>query len=72
VELEAYLKQQAAARRDLQKQIADLSRQREQYLAEERKKLAGKKDGFDEEMAKILHGEIEDKGLVAPSSANAE
>jgi hypothetical protein len=69
-DLEAFLKKQAASRSDLQKQIAELSRQREEYIASERKKLAGNKDAFDEEVAKILHDEAERKGLLDPSSFN--
>ena len=65
-EIEAYLKQQQAARSDLQKQIGELGRQREEYLAGERKKQAGNKDAFDEEVAKILREEAGKKGLVDP------
>ena len=63
-EVEAYLKQQATSRKDLQNQISELSRQRDDYLANERKKLVGRKDSFDEEVAKILAEEAAEKGLV--------
>ena len=63
-EVEAYVKQQLATRTDLQKQIGDLSNQREAFLAEERKKLAGATDGFDVEVAKILRDEAGKKGLT--------
>jgi Mg-chelatase subunit ChlD len=63
-EVVAYIKQQEAARSDLQKQIGDLGLQREEYLANERKKLAAKPDSFDEEVAKILREEAREKGLV--------
>lgn len=62
-EVEAYLKQQQSTRDDLQKQITDLSRQREQYIAEERRKQAGNKSGFDDEVAKILREEAAKHGL---------
>ena len=63
-EIEAYLKQQQAARIDLQKQIGEISRQREQYLADERKKQTETKDSFDDEVAKILREEAANKGLT--------
>ena len=62
-EVEAYLKQKQVERAELQKQIGEISQQREQYLADERKKLSGSKDGFDAEVAKILREEAAKKGL---------
>lgn len=62
-EIEAYLVAQQKTRDELQKQIGELGRQREQYIADEKKKLAGKKDGFDEQVAKILRDEAQKKGL---------
>jgi len=62
-EIEAYIQQQQTSRIALQKRIGELSRQREAYLADERKKLAGSKDGFDGEVAKILREEAAKKGL---------
>jgi von Willebrand factor type A domain len=62
-EVEAYLKQQQATRTDLQKRVAELSQQRAQYITEQRKKISGPKDGFDDEVAKILREEAANKDL---------
>lgn len=62
--VEAYLKQKQAERTELQKKIGEISRQREQYLADERKKAAGSKDSFDAEVAKILRDEAAKKGIT--------
>jgi hypothetical protein len=61
-EVEAYIKDQATTRTNLQKQIVELSRQRDQYILEQRKKLAPN-NSFDEEVAKILQEEAAEKGL---------
>jgi hypothetical protein len=62
-EIEAYLKQRQATRTDLQKQIGELSREREKYIAQQRANQAGHKDSFDEEVAKILRSEAAKIGL---------
>ncbi|HEY0257183.1 MAG TPA: vWA domain-containing protein [Candidatus Methylacidiphilales bacterium] len=62
-EIAAYLKQQQATRIDLQKQIGEISRQREKYIAEQRANQAGHKDSFDDEVAKILRAEAAKIGL---------
>ena len=63
-QVEAYVQQESATRTDLEKQIAEFGRQREAFLADARKKLAGTKDGFDVEVAKVLRDEAAKKGLT--------
>jgi hypothetical protein len=64
-EREAYIRQQLALRADLEKQIGELGRQREDYLADQRKKIDGNQDAFDEQIAQILHEEAAQKGLIS-------
>lgn len=66
-ELEGYLKNQQARRAALQTRIDAVSRDRANYIEEERRKLAasgGKKDSFDDEVARILRVEAAKKGLA--------
>jgi uncharacterized protein YegL len=63
-QIAGYLDHQSAKRRALQKEIGELAQQREDYLAEQRKKRANPGDSFDEQVAQILRDEARGKGLT--------
>jgi len=64
-ELQAAVEKKQKERADLQVEIAKLGKQREEYLAQERQRLAksGKADSFDEKVASILHTQAARKGI---------
>jgi len=64
-ELQAAVEKKQKERADLQAEIAKLGKQREEYLAQERQRLAksGKADSFDEKVASILHMQAARKGI---------
>jgi hypothetical protein len=62
-----YVKEMAAHREALQKQIVDLSKKRDQYVAEQTKKNGSAADrAFDEALRKTLREQAESKGIVIP------
>ena len=62
----AELEKKQKDRSDLQSQIAKLTRDREEYVNAERKRLAagGKADSFDEKVAAALHDQAARKGII--------
>jgi Mg-chelatase subunit ChlD len=64
-DLRAKLDETSAKRSELQKQIADLAKQRETFIATEQKRLAaeGKGDAFDTKVAEILREQAKKKGI---------
>ena len=57
-----YLRKQGEERDKLNAKVAELSKQREAYIAEQNKKLAGGKgDAFDAKVAEIVQGELAKK-----------
>ena len=64
-EFKALVTKKQAERDEIQKQIAKLSKERDDFIAAERAKLAkGKKgDGFDEQVSKSLRKQAEKKGI---------
>lgn len=64
-ELRAKLDATSAERAELQKQIAELAKQREAFLSAEQKRLAaaGKGDAFDSKVAEILREQAKKKGI---------
>lgn len=65
-ELKEHVEKKQKERAELQKRIAELSKDRDAYIAEERKKLAktGKADGFDEQVSKSLRTQAKKKGIT--------
>lgn len=65
-ELKAHVGKMQAERAVLQKRITELSKERDAFIAVERKKLAkaGKGDGFDEQVSKSLRAQAKKKGIV--------
>jgi hypothetical protein len=59
-----YVKKKLEERNELETKLLTLTREREEYLAAERKKLANKKDGFDEEVGKVIREQAKKKGIV--------
>ena len=64
-ELRAHVETMQKERAELQKRINELSKERDGYVAAERKKLAktGKGDGFDEQVSKSLRAQAKKKGI---------
>ena len=64
-EREAYVAERIAKRKELQQKLSELSKKRSVYIEAERKKLAasGKKDGFDEEVGKMIREQAAKKGI---------
>ncbi|HSH96233.1 MAG TPA: VWA domain-containing protein [Roseimicrobium sp.] len=67
-ELNSHVEKQQQARSELQKQIAELGKKRENWLNEERKRLAGsdKRDAFDEKVAETIRAQAAKKDIVYP------
>lgn len=66
-EREKYLKDLLAKREDLQKQINDLNKKREAFIAEETKKSGSKTDkAFDEAVKGLLREQCQKKGIEIP------
>jgi len=65
-ELKAHVETKQKERAELQKRITELSKERDAYIAAERKKLAkaGKGDGFDEQVSKSLRAQAKKKGIA--------
>jgi len=64
-ELKGYVEQQSAKRRQIQGQINDLLKQRQDYVAAETKKLAGTTKGsFDAKVTEILQEQAARKGIT--------
>jgi len=63
-ELKAAIEKKQKERADLQAKILKLNKERDDYLAAERKKQASAKaDSFDEQVAAIIQGQAERKGI---------
>ena len=64
-ELKAHVETMQKERAELQKRINELSKERDSFVAAERKKLAktGKGDGFDEQVSKSLRAQAKKKGI---------
>jgi len=64
-ELKTAVEKKQKERTDLQVQIAKLSKQREEYLTQERQRLAaaGKADSFDEKVAMTIRAQAAKKGM---------
>jgi hypothetical protein len=64
-ELKTAVEKRQRERADLQAQIAKLGKQREDYLAQERQRLAaaGKADSFDEKVAQTIRAQAAKKGI---------
>jgi Mg-chelatase subunit ChlD len=64
-ELKTAVEKKQKERADLQAQIAKLGKQREQYLAQERQRLAtaGKADSFDEKVGEAIRSQAAKKGI---------
>ena len=59
----AYLKKKEGERANLQKQIQDISKKRESYIENEKKKNGAKKDAFDEQVLSTLKEQAKEKGI---------
>jgi hypothetical protein len=61
-----FLDRRLAERKEMEKQLVDLNRQREQFLKEdaEKRAKAGAKAGFDAEVGKIIREEAARKGIA--------
>jgi len=62
-EREAYLDQKAKERAELQKQITELGRQRQQFLAAERQPATNADPAFDAAMLRAVRAQAERKGM---------
>ncbi len=64
-ELKAAIDKKQKERNEIQSQIRELNGQREDYLAQERKRLeaSGKSDSFDEKVAAMIRSEAVKKGI---------
>ena len=64
-ELKAHVETMQKERAELQKRINELGKERDSFVAAERKKLAktGKGDGFDEQISKSLRAQAKKKGI---------
>lgn len=63
----AHVKKMAAERESLQKKIADLTKQREEYIKEERKKKGDQADkAFDEAIRAAIREQAAKKGITIP------
>jgi hypothetical protein len=60
-EREAYVKEQAAKRADLQKQITDLNAERVRYVAEEQRKQTGGAETLDSAMIKVVQEQLKER-----------
>lgn len=66
-EREAYVKKKAAEREEMQKKIADLSKEREKYIKEEMKKNPSKADqAFDQAIRGALRKQAAEKNIKIP------
>jgi Mg-chelatase subunit ChlD len=65
-EREAYIEKKIADRKEVEAKLLKLTRERDEYLAEERRKSAGKKDGFDAQVGKFIREQAKRKGIVYP------
>jgi hypothetical protein len=62
-EREKYVADQLAKRKDLQTKLSELSKQRAAFIEEEKKKGAGKKDSFDEQVGSMIREQAKRKGI---------
>jgi Mg-chelatase subunit ChlD len=64
-QLKAEIAKKQAARTAMQAEIQKLSKERDDYIAQEKKRLAagGKQDSFDQKLADIIHTEAAKKGI---------
>jgi hypothetical protein len=64
-ELKAYVEKKQTERSELQAQLAQLLKQREEFIAAERKRLSttGKGDAFDEKVAETIRAQAARKGI---------
>jgi len=64
-EIKAYVEKQSAQRKELEKKIAQKVKQRDAYIAEQRKKQAesGEKDSFDVHVTKMIREQAGRKGI---------
>ncbi|HPC82239.1 MAG TPA: vWA domain-containing protein [Thermoanaerobaculaceae bacterium] len=63
---EAYVKQQAARRAAVQKQIGELLAKRRAYIEAEQKK-GGPRDGFDDQVEAVIRAQAAKKGISYPA-----
>jgi Tfp pilus assembly protein PilN len=59
------LKKKQKERAELQAEIQKLSKERDDFLAQEQKRLAagGKADSFDQKVTALIHAELTKKGI---------
>ena len=64
-QLQAEIKKRQAARSAVEAEIQKLSKERDNYIAQEKKRLAagGKSDSFDQKIADAIHAEAAKKGI---------
>ena len=64
-QLKAEIAKKQAARSAMQAEIQKLSKERDDYIAQEKKRLAtvGKVDSFDQKLADMIHAEAAKKGI---------
>ena len=65
IQLKAEIAKKQAARSAMQAEIQKLSKERDDYIAQEKKRLAtgGKVDSFDQKLADMIHAEAAKKGI---------
>lgn len=64
-QLKAEIQKKQAERSAMQAEIQKLSKERDDYIAQEKKRLAtgGKLDSFDQKIADVIHAEAAKKGI---------
>jgi hypothetical protein len=64
-QLQAEVEKKQAARTAIQSEIKKLAKERDDYIAQEKKRLAagGKTDSFDQKLADMIHAEAAKKGI---------
>jgi hypothetical protein len=66
-ERKAYVEKKSKEREELRGKIVDLSKKRDEYLAEEQKKRGGAKDSFDSSVLEALSEQAGKKGISIPA-----
>jgi Skp family chaperone for outer membrane proteins len=62
-ELEAEIKKRSAKRTELQRQIAEISRERDDYIEKEKRASGNRGDSFDDKVAETIRKQAKSKGL---------
>jgi hypothetical protein len=71
-EREKYIEEKRVEREKLQKEIEELSRKRQEYIAGELKKRGGARDAFDEKVIESVKKQAEKKGIAYEGDTKEE